>query len=53
MPTNSCCGNSRFRNINGYERDSIWHNDRIVSVAPGEIEEAPKIVCLQNQTYYS
>jgi len=34
-----------------YERDSIWHNDGIVLVAPGDIEVAPRIVHLRDRKY--
>jgi hypothetical protein len=34
-----------------YERDSIWHNDGIVLVAPGDIEAAPRIVQVRSRKY--
>lgn len=34
-----------------YERDSIWHNDGMVSVAPAEIEAAPRIIHLRGRKY--
>ena len=34
-----------------YERDSIWHSDGIVSVAPGDIEAAPRIVHVRGRKY--
>ena len=37
--------------ITTYERDSIWHNDGIVFLAPGDIEVAPRIVHFKGQQY--
>ncbi len=37
--------------ITTYERDSIWHNDGIVLVAPGDIEAAPRIVQVRSRKY--
>jgi hypothetical protein len=37
--------------ITTYERDSIWHNDGIVLVAPGDIEVAPRTVHLRGRKY--
>jgi hypothetical protein len=37
--------------ITTYERDSIWHNEGIVLVAPGDIEVAPRIVHLRGRKY--
>jgi hypothetical protein len=37
--------------ITTYERDSIWHNEGIVLVAPGDIEVAPRIVHLRGRQY--
>lgn len=34
-----------------YERDSIWHNDGVVAVAPAEIESAPRIIHLRGRKY--
>jgi len=34
-----------------YERDSIWHNDGMVSVAPEEIEASPRIIHLRGRKY--
>ena len=34
-----------------YERDSVWHNDGIVPLAPGDIEAAPRIVHLRGRKY--
>jgi hypothetical protein len=34
-----------------YERDSVWHNDGIVSVAPDEIEVSPRIIHLRGRKY--
>ena len=37
--------------ITTYERDSIWHNDGMVLVAPREIEAAPRIVQVRGRKY--
>jgi hypothetical protein len=34
-----------------YERDSVWHNDGMVSVAPRDIEIAPRIVQVRGRKY--
>ena len=34
-----------------YERDSIWHDDGMVSVAPGDIEAAPRIIRFRGRRY--
>ena len=34
-----------------YERDSIWHNEGLVSVAPGDIETGPRILRLRGRRY--
>jgi len=34
-----------------YERDSIWHDDGVVSFTPGDIEAAPRIVHLRGWRY--
>ena len=34
-----------------YERDSIWHDDGIVSFAPGDIEAAPRTIRLRGRSY--
>lgn len=34
-----------------YERDSIWHDDGIVWLEPGNIEAAPRIVHLRDRRY--
>ena len=34
-----------------YERDSIWHNEGLVSVAPGNIEKGPRILHLRGRRY--
>jgi len=34
-----------------YERDSIWHNEGLVSVAPGDIEKGPRILRLRGRRY--
>jgi len=37
--------------ITTYERDSIWRNDGMVSIAPAEIEPAPRILRLRGRKY--
>lgn len=34
-----------------YERDSIWHNDGLITLASGDIEAAPRIVHLRDRRY--
>lgn len=34
-----------------YERDSIWHNDGLVSVAPTDIEKGPRVLRLRGRRY--
>lgn len=34
-----------------YERDSIWHNEGLVSVAPADIEKPPRILHLRGRRY--
>lgn len=34
-----------------YERDSIWHNEGLVSVAPGDIEKGPRVLRLRGRRY--
>jgi hypothetical protein len=34
-----------------YERDSIWHDDGVLSVAPGDVEAAPRFIHLRDRTY--
>jgi hypothetical protein len=34
-----------------YERDSIWHNEGIVSVAPDDIEAQPRVIRLRGRKY--
>jgi hypothetical protein len=34
-----------------YERDSVWHNDGLVSVAPADIEKPPRILHLRGRKY--
>ncbi len=37
--------------ITTYERDSIWHNEGLVSVAPTDIEKSPRIVHVRGRRY--
>jgi hypothetical protein len=37
--------------ITTYERDSIWHNEGTVLIAPGGIEVAPRFVHLRGRNY--
>ena len=37
--------------ITTYERDSIWHNDGMASIAPAEVEPAPRILHLRGRKY--
>ena len=34
-----------------YERDSIWHNEGLVSIAPGDVEKEPRILRLRGRRY--
>jgi hypothetical protein len=44
-------GNETCVLIITYERDSIWHDEGIVSVASGDIEVAPRIIHLRGRNY--
>ena len=37
--------------ITTYERDSIWHNEGLVSVAPTDIEKPPRVLHLRGRRY--
>jgi hypothetical protein len=37
--------------ITTYERDSIWHNEGFLSVAPTDIEKPPRILHLRGRRY--
>lgn len=37
--------------ITTYERDSIWHNEGLVSVAPTDIEKPPRILRFRGRRY--
>jgi hypothetical protein len=37
--------------ITTYERDSIWHNEGLLSVAPTDIEKPPRILHLRGRRY--
>jgi hypothetical protein len=37
--------------ITTYERDSIWHNEGLVSVAPTDIEKPPRILHVRGRRY--
>jgi len=37
--------------ITTYERDSIWHNEGLISVAPADIEKPPRILHLRGKRY--
>jgi len=34
-----------------YERDSIWHNEGMIAVAPGEVEASPRIIHMRGRRY--
>jgi hypothetical protein len=37
--------------ITTYERDSIWHNEGLVSVTPTDIEKPPRVLHLRGRRY--
>jgi hypothetical protein len=37
--------------ITTYERDSIWHNEGLVSVGPTDVEKPPRILHLRGRRY--
>src|ERR1700758_4178904 len=37
--------------INTYERDSIWHNEGLVSVTPIDVEKSPRVLHLRGRRY--
>jgi hypothetical protein len=37
--------------ITTYERDSIWHNEGLVSIAPTDIEKSPRTLRLRGRRY--
>ena len=37
--------------ITTYERDSIWHNEGLVSVTPTDIEKPPRVIHLRGRRY--
>jgi hypothetical protein len=37
--------------ITTYERDSIWHNEGLVSVTPTDVEKSPRVLHLRGRRY--
>lgn len=37
--------------ITTYERDSIWHNEGLVSVTPSDIEKPPRVIHVRGRRY--